>query len=171
MDLRKKFWGLADAVQGPAIWAGNKAELAEKNSYRMRLRILEFSAEELSLLLEQCRRNKASLTGLLHGVFVAAIARWVPEAECFRALTPLSLRYCTGSDKKQVMSVEIDDLWCTYDKGTLSAVRQLPDHRPSDLTAVWNVGKIFKACLAKSRRQIPWDMPHAFPGYFDPRAM
>jgi hypothetical protein len=135
------------------------------------MRISMLSENQVCLLLDKCRQNQLSLTGIMHGALVAAFAIRAPEANSFLALTPLSLRNYTGNDKNEAMVNEFDDLWCTYDRATLENARKMRNTKFNDLTAVWRAGHVFKRSLRQHRQQIPWDLELAFPDWADVRAL
>jgi len=73
-------------------WTFANPALPTPETYKTQTRLLSIPRANLTFILQYCRKNKTTLTSLLHGLIVTSLARNIPAAQGFKAVTPFSIR-------------------------------------------------------------------------------
>ncbi|KAL7810831.1 alcohol acetyltransferase [Trichoderma gracile] len=130
--------------------------------YRTRVKAIDYSPEQLSLLLSACRSHGVTLTALLHSLVLTALAKRIAspeEAPAFAAATPLSLRpYLSPvrSDPAHASSLRCLVAGCSHEfsPDAVAALRA----QDADVNAlIWRNAQHVKAELAQKLAKIPQD--------------
>ena len=98
------FAAVRDPDTGKHVWAGNPVSLPSVDEVHSKIRLVSISAERLSSMLQSCKRMRVSLTGVLHGLICASLARSLCDAPAFRAVTPYSLRAFTHASLQDIVN-------------------------------------------------------------------
>lgn len=146
----KRTWSKSLGIKAPPPWPANKInkELAEK--YRSRVKIMAVSPEQVANLVGKCREEKATLTGLLHGIAVSLLSLRVPEATTFALTTPTSLRHLLSTPPTQDMAVQAGSHTVTYTQTQLADIRSSSQDPVKTASKIWSIARDFKAKIGSS---------------------
>ncbi|KAH0494571.1 hypothetical protein TgHK011_001188 [Trichoderma gracile] len=161
--LRTLWTELGPSFLKPAkqpIWNATPIDLSLP--YRTRVKAIDYSPQQLSLLLSACRSHGVTLTALLHSLVLTALAKRIAspeEAPAFAAATPLSLRpYLSPvrSDPAHASSLRCLVAGCSHEFSpeAVAALRA----RDADVNSlIWRNAQHVKAELAQKLAKIPQD--------------
>ncbi|CZR70228.1 uncharacterized protein PAC_20129 [Phialocephala subalpina] len=86
----------------PTVWSGENMFLNSVEDYESGLRFITVHQDHIGKLLNFCRSNKITLTGLLHGLLVTFLARSVSSGSSFLAVTPYSMRHISKVSEEEI---------------------------------------------------------------------
>ena len=113
-------------------------------------------SELVPKILAACREQKATVTGLLHGLIVTSLTSHVPEATNFASGTPFSLRHLTGLSPTEEMGVHISAHTSTYTPEVIARIRS--SRTPEQVTSeIWTIAQEFHASMAAELAALPND--------------
>lgn len=140
-------------------WTGAPSSLKQIQNYRSRSKILTIGAYQLALVLASCRKQKATLTGLLYGIIVVSLTSHVPRAKRFEAGVPYSLRQLLDDGSSDEMGEMGCFAWgCSirYSAETISKIRSR--NTDAQLTNdIWEIARSFSTSIATELGQLPKD--------------
>lgn len=168
--LKKRFVGKAvwheyapKAIQrSPTpIWPTEPINLATVN--KTRLIPIDIPSERLTELLKACRSHDSTLTGLLHAMVGASLARRInPEqAESFKAITPIDYRRLPGQIPgvykayKGAMANCFTIAELKFRADDVAALRKPGDSSPDLYDATWSQARRVSRLLAQQRARLP----------------
>ncbi|KAJ4269004.1 Alcohol acetyltransferase [Fusarium torreyae] len=86
-------------------WGGAPISLAPTLNFKSLVRIVTIPPKELSSVLQNCKRSKITLTGLLHSLICTTLRRGIKEdVPGFRSVTPFSVRRHTGASDRDIVN-------------------------------------------------------------------
>ncbi|KAI9805050.1 MAG: hypothetical protein M1825_000884 [Sarcosagium campestre] len=135
------------------FWSGSKADLPDPALYISRLRSFSIGPSILRRILRACHAHGTTLTAVLHGIIVVALARLAPTAEAFTASTPYSVRGYTGTSPDELVN-QVSIVESSYSRQILDGVRGDPT---DDSAKVYALGRRFLTDLQGSRTDFPVD--------------
>ncbi|KAL8952927.1 MAG: hypothetical protein Q9222_001186 [Ikaeria aurantiellina] len=103
-------------------WAGLAMQSPQQCPFRSRIKIVTIHADEVTNLLERCRKHFVALTSLLTAAVVSTLAIALPDASSFTGITPYTLRTFTGTSMGE-MANQISTLETEYPPDLLHAIR------------------------------------------------
>ncbi|TVY38079.1 putative alcohol acetyltransferase [Lachnellula subtilissima] len=137
-------------------WAALPCSAANIQNYKSRVRIMTIEPELVPKILVASREQKATITGLLHGLIVTSLTTHVPEATSFASGTPFSLRHLTGLSPTKEMGVQVSAHISTYTPEIISRIRS--SRTPEQVTSeIWNIARNFRAAMAAELAALPND--------------
>ncbi|EEY16618.1 conserved hypothetical protein [Verticillium alfalfae VaMs.102] len=86
------------------VWAGGAILLPSTTEDTSRVRLITISNDRLLEILDVCKRNRTTLTGLLHGLICVTLLRHVEDARAFRSVTSYSIRKFTDADAMDIVN-------------------------------------------------------------------
>jgi hypothetical protein len=135
-------------------WSGEICSPTSVQNYRSRVKLISIPAIQVNTILNACREQKTTLTGLLHGLFVTSLVSRVPSATSFTSVTPFSTRYLSGLSSTEEMAAQYAGHTSKYTPDIISAIRWSSD--PAQITEqVWEIAKSFKAEMAAETAKMP----------------
>lgn len=148
-SLRKIGQALSDVflpaswTRGAYAWTGNI--VADRPVLQVHVKLIRFSADDISRFLVKCRSHRATLTSTLHSLAVSVISGLIPKDSPFKTIStsiPVSLRSVTDTPP---------DVFCDY-------VSSYQSHPPINSTFSWNtaseLASILRTHPLKSREDI-----------------
>ncbi|TVY13681.1 putative alcohol acetyltransferase FCK4 [Lachnellula arida] len=137
-------------------WTALPCSAANIQNYKSRVRILAIEPELVPKILAVCREQKATITGLLHGLIVTSLTAHVPEATSFASGTPFSLRHLTGLSPTKEMGVQVAAHTSNYTPEIISRIRssRTPEHVTSE---IWIIARNFRTGMAAELAALPND--------------
>lgn len=128
-----------------------------KGEVRTLIRLITISNSIANKLLLTCRAHHTTLTGLLHGCILAALAIAVPTHAGFAAATPYNLRGLNGTSATADMAVQVSILEVTYNKEQMDKVRAVLHDLPALEASIWDVAESYKAKMVAEQQRLPND--------------
>lgn len=139
------------------LWAGANCEISENRPFRARLRTVQIPAPQVSRLLQLCRKQKITLTSLITGMLVNALANEMPTASQFLGSTPYTMRNHTGTSKNAIVN-QTSVCMTTYNHDLLQEIRHpSKDQFPDINSHIWTAAHHFHATLQTELSQCPRD--------------
>lgn len=133
------------------IWQSKPISLSEP--YVTRILPVDVSATTLQKILPACRTNKTTLTGLLHALILASLAKNLPSAPGFAATTPISMRpYANDGEPETTMRVMVSTATHKFPHSIVSAFNSAV----SD-AKIWQTAQDIKKELVKKTTRLPKD--------------
>jgi Alcohol acetyltransferase len=86
------------------VWTAKPVFDSDPALYKSRAKFVEIPAPLVSEAIVACRNQKATLTGLMTGIIIAALRDLVPEAVSFTSEVPFTLRRASG--------ISMDEMIC-----------------------------------------------------------
>ncbi|TVY45868.1 putative alcohol acetyltransferase [Lachnellula occidentalis] len=137
-------------------WTALPCSASNIQNYKSRVRIMAIESELVPKILAASREQKATITGLLHGLIVTSLTTHVPEATSFASGTPFSLRHLTGLSPTKEMGVQISAHTSIYTPGIISRIRS--SRTPEQVTSeIWNIARNFRIAMAAELAALPND--------------
>ncbi|KAH9203879.1 alcohol acetyltransferase [Leptodontidium sp. 2 PMI_412] len=124
--------------------------------YKTNVKLFEISAEDVSGILTACKAENATLTGLLHGLTIASLAKRIPSAETFTSATPYSLRHLTGLSPTEEMGVHVGSLKIQHPTGTISNLRS-SNNQSDTMSRIWEIARTFRSAMRDELAGLPND--------------
>ncbi|KAH6722599.1 hypothetical protein BKA61DRAFT_702119 [Leptodontidium sp. MPI-SDFR-AT-0119] len=124
--------------------------------YKTNVKLFEISAEDVSGILTVCKAENATLTGLLHGLIIASLAKRIPSAEKFTSATPYSLRHLTGLSPTEEMGVHVGSLKIQHPTGTISNLRS-SNNQSDTMSRIWEIARTFRSAMRDELAGLPND--------------
>ncbi|KAL3425355.1 hypothetical protein PVAG01_02146 [Phlyctema vagabunda] len=138
-------------------WTGAPISLPSLKDYHSRILAISLPAEAVTAILAACRVEKATLTGLLHGLILASLSSRLPEASSFAASTPYSLRSISGSSPTDEICSQTSAMSTTYDSKTVSEIRSASLRSELLGEKMWDVARRFKSSITAELASLPMD--------------
>ena len=140
----------------PASWTGAVPSMDHLKNYKTNVRLLQIESNVLSGVLSACKAEKATLTGLLHGLILMSLAKRIPPASTFTTATPYSLRHLTGMSPTDGMGNHVGSLKIQQPINTISDLRSVRD--PAEvLKQIWTIARDFRASMSAEIASLPND--------------
>ncbi|TVY75561.1 putative alcohol acetyltransferase FCK4 [Lachnellula suecica] len=137
-------------------WTASPCSASNIQNYKSRVKVMAIPAELVPKVLAACREQKATITGLLHGIIVTSLASHVPEALCFASGTPFSLRHLTGLSPTNAMGCQVSGHTSKYTPETISRIRS--STTPEQVTSeIWSIARDFRTSMAAELAGLPND--------------
>jgi len=145
-------WLFPDALPP---WTASPCSAANIQNYKSRMKIFTIEPNLVVKILAACRTEKATVTGLLHGLIVTSLASHVPEASSFASGTPFSLRHLSRLSVN-AMGVQVSGHTSKYTTETLSRIRSStsPEQVTND---IWTIAREFRASMNAELAALPND--------------
>ncbi|KAG9236427.1 alcohol acetyltransferase [Amylocarpus encephaloides] len=137
-------------------WTSTPISAANIARYISRVKILYLPPQTVKQVLSVCRKERATLTGLLHGLAVASFSTHVPEAQSFSSSTPYSLRGLSGMSTTDEMGVQVSGLPSAYSPELVMCIRS--SKTPEQLSKrIWTIARDFRAEMSVEIAKLPND--------------
>lgn len=137
-------------------WTAGTPSPSNVENYRSRVKAFTISAHHVAGVLSLCRKEKATITGLLHGLVVVSLTSHIPSATSITCTTPYSLRHLTGLHPTNEMGNNTSALDIQYFQATLSNIRACKDSSQT-MEQVWIIARDFRSSLRSEMSSLPTD--------------
>jgi len=143
-------------------WTGATASLPTPTSpYIAQVRVIDIPSPYLTTILAKCKRSGSSLTAVLHGVIVLSLAKMIPEASAFAAMTPYSVRDMTGTGMGEIVN-HVSAVSNTYPRRFIESAQghsgtKNDDFEGFDPVSIYAIGTHFLNGLRSSKAEFPVD--------------
>lgn len=134
-------------------WAAAPCAPLDERDFKTRIRLVSVPADESQAMLQAARDQNTTLTALINGIIVKALADAVPAAKQFVATTPYTMRKWTGTSTDEMVN-QVSVVQTTYDSAFLDEVRAA--HEKS-IEAIWRVARYFQAEMRAALDKVPQD--------------
>ncbi|KAK0123963.1 hypothetical protein ONS95_008951 [Cadophora gregata] len=142
-----------------SVWSGANIFLPSIEEYASGLRIITIPQDEISKAVKISRSRRITLTGLIHGLIVTFLARYIPPGHNFLAVTPYSMRQITKVSDDEICN-HASALVHDFSVPLVSEIRATPEKSLEELDKIVEVGHIFSkdmaAELARSPKNNVW---------------
>ncbi|KAH7356449.1 alcohol acetyltransferase [Rhexocercosporidium sp. MPI-PUGE-AT-0058] len=139
-----------------APWTGAVCSEDLVTNYKTNATLIQIPAEDVSKILAACKIEKATLTGLLHGLILMSLAKCISSAQAFTSATPYSLRHLTGISPTENMAVHVGSLKMKSSAKRISDIRSATN--PADALAhVWEEARSFRKSMSDELAGLPND--------------
>ncbi|KAF4455114.1 hypothetical protein F53441_2479 [Fusarium austroafricanum] len=151
-----------DLCDGPSsveepVWAGAPISTTPIANFESRIRIVTVPAKDLSVVLQQCRQAKATLTGLLHSLICTALIRGIDDNESgFRSVTPFSVRKHTGASEKDIVN-HVCFLTSYVSHEQLNRITSCDSHSTAEQQHIMDLARSFSDEIWSKVKQYPHD--------------
>lgn len=140
----------------PSSWTGAMPSMEHLENYKTNVRLLQISSDIVSRVLSACKAEKATLTGLLHGLILMSLVKRVPSASTFTTATPYSLRHLTGMSPTDEMGNHVGSLKLQQPIDVISDLRSVKD--PTEvMKQIWTMARDFRASMSAELASLPND--------------
>jgi hypothetical protein len=123
----QKVWNWFDLtpswMKASSPWLSTPCLLKHVQNYRSRTKIISIDSDYLLRIIPACRKQRTTVTGLLHGIIVASLSSHVPEATSFSGGVPFSMRHLLKHPTRGEMGNYVSGLVIHYPSTTISALR------------------------------------------------
>jgi hypothetical protein len=137
-------------------WTGAICSPINIQKYESHVKLITLSANDVTTILAACKKQKTTLTGLLHGLIVASLASRVPSATSFTSMTPFSPRYLSGISSTNDIAAQVCGHSSRYNPEIISAIRA--SSNPSEIMdQIWKIARNFRAEMAAEMALMPND--------------
>ncbi|KAH7407950.1 alcohol acetyltransferase [Cadophora sp. MPI-SDFR-AT-0126] len=140
----------------PQSWTGAVPSLDHLTNYKTNVSLIQISSEQVSKVLSACKSQKATLTGLLHGLILMSLAKRIPSASTFTTATPYSLRYLTGMSATSGMGNHVGSLKLQQPTKVISDLRSAKNPAET-MKQIWDIARDFRASMATELAGLPND--------------
>lgn len=154
-------WLLPD--RRPAPWTGAAPSSITTESYTMLARLLTIPGSQVAAILKECRQHNTTLTGLLHGLVLAALAALLPSPHPITFSTPYSLRPWSKTAASEV-TVQVSAVTSRYEEDLLSGLRDALQTSSTSVsggddleTRIWDIASDVKSKMTAELAAVPQD--------------
>jgi hypothetical protein len=138
------------------IWPNTEPKLPPKEKYRSRVLLAMVPPESLTTTLSTCKRLGITLTGLLHGLVVSHLARSLPKAQRFGAISPFSMRRFTQASPDEI----VNHIWYIVSKFSgLEEFRACVEGSAEEMELIAKIGKQFSEEMNAQLARLPESNP------------
>ncbi|PVH71985.1 hypothetical protein DL98DRAFT_86411 [Cadophora sp. DSE1049] len=142
-----------------SVWSGANMFLPSIEEYASGLRFITIPQNEIGKAVKFSRSRNITLTGLIHGLIVTFLARYVPAGHDFLAVTPYSMRHISKVSEDEICN-HASALVHEFSMPLVSEIRVSSEKSLEELDKIIEVGHIFNkdmaAELARSPKNNAW---------------
>ncbi|KAH9205629.1 hypothetical protein DL95DRAFT_490398, partial [Leptodontidium sp. 2 PMI_412] len=125
-----------------SVWSGANMFLSSIEDYTSGLRFITIPQNEIGKAVKFSRSRKTTLTGLIHGLLVTFLARYVPAGHEFLAVTPYSMRHISKVLEDEICN-HASALVHEFSANLVSGIRSSPEKSIEELDLIVEVGRAF----------------------------
>lgn len=143
----------------PSLWSGSDMFLPSVEEYESGVRFITIPAAHISNIVNFTRSQKVTLTGIIHGLVVAFLSKYVPPGHEFLAVTPYSMRQVSKVSEEEICN-HASGLVHEFAGPLVSALRATQENTSEELNLMTEVARIFQkdmtAELLRSPKNNAW---------------
>ena len=137
-----------------SVWSGANMFLPSVEEYASGLRFITIPQNEIGKAVKFSRSRNITLTGLIHGLIVTFLARYVPAGHDFLAVTPYSMRHMSKVSEDEICN-HASALVHEFSVPLVSEIRASPEKSLEELDKIIEVGHIFNKDMAAELARSP----------------
>jgi hypothetical protein len=135
-------------------WTGGPPSLPLIVEVSTLVQIITIPAIQIKNILETCRRLRATLTGLLHGLIIVYLSRTIKDARGFRSVTPYSMRRFTQLSPDEIAN-HISYITSSWSEGFVDSARDTTSNSKDEEQIISLILKQFQAEIADEFLYVP----------------
>lgn len=148
----------ATSIEVFEAWSAVPPSLPSIEEYETRVIITTIPSFQVKNILLMCRRLNITFTGLLHSLIIVYLAKNIPEARGFSAVTPYSMRRFTHLSVNE-MANQISTITTKWSTTLLDAARSSKANSEEEEAVIKLISKQFQDEMTDEFDRVPKEGP------------